>query len=172
MIKGLIKLANHLDSKGFSKEADALDGVITKIASNWNDDGSWDDRMQPGVDPGPETGIFTAGDDQFDVRRINFEGMDKDTILNILWNAIKLNDLVTDAEIATIEDDWGVISSMEDLALVRSVKNIDSFSKQVKHNYDNDDGELEVSPPWAAEEILLNLELTKVRRDVGEELSI
>ncbi len=32
MIKELIKLANHLDSKGLSKEANALDGVIKRIA--------------------------------------------------------------------------------------------------------------------------------------------
>ena len=32
MIKQLIKLANHLDAKGLSKEADYLDAVITKIA--------------------------------------------------------------------------------------------------------------------------------------------
>ena len=32
MIKELIKLANHLDSKGHSKEADYLDGIITKIS--------------------------------------------------------------------------------------------------------------------------------------------
>ena len=32
MIKELIKLANHLDSKGLAKEADALDGVINKLA--------------------------------------------------------------------------------------------------------------------------------------------
>jgi len=32
MIKQLTKLANHLDSKGLSKEADYLDAVIRKIA--------------------------------------------------------------------------------------------------------------------------------------------
>ena len=32
MIKQLIKLANHLDNKGFRKEADYLDSIITKIA--------------------------------------------------------------------------------------------------------------------------------------------
>jgi len=32
MIKELIKLANHLDAKGLSKEADYLDAVIRKIA--------------------------------------------------------------------------------------------------------------------------------------------
>tara|TARA_R110002020_G_scaffold50716_6_gene143147 strand:+ start:24903 stop:25268 length:366 start_codon:yes stop_codon:yes gene_type:complete len=31
MIKELIKLANYLDSKGFRKEADYIDGVITKV---------------------------------------------------------------------------------------------------------------------------------------------
>ena len=31
-IKKLIKLANHLDSKGLAKEADYLDGIITKIS--------------------------------------------------------------------------------------------------------------------------------------------
>ena len=32
MIKELIKLANHLDSKGYPKEADTLDKVINKMA--------------------------------------------------------------------------------------------------------------------------------------------
>ena len=32
MIKDLIKLASHLDSKGLLKEADVLDGVISKLA--------------------------------------------------------------------------------------------------------------------------------------------
>ena len=31
MIKELIKLANHLDSKGLAKEADALDGVVKRM---------------------------------------------------------------------------------------------------------------------------------------------
>jgi len=31
MIKELLKLANHLDSKGLRKEADYIDGVITKV---------------------------------------------------------------------------------------------------------------------------------------------
>ena len=42
MIKELIKLATHLDSKGLAKEADYLDSIIKKIAkegvisgSNW-----------------------------------------------------------------------------------------------------------------------------------------
>ena len=42
MLKELIHLANHLDSKGFKKEADALDDIITKKAyddewlKDWN----------------------------------------------------------------------------------------------------------------------------------------
>jgi len=34
MIKQLIKLATHLDSKGLRKEADYLDAVISKIAED------------------------------------------------------------------------------------------------------------------------------------------
>jgi hypothetical protein len=34
MIKQLTKLANDLDSKGLSKEADYLDGVIKRLAEN------------------------------------------------------------------------------------------------------------------------------------------
>ena len=34
MLKELVKLANHSDSKGLSKEADALDSVINKIAGS------------------------------------------------------------------------------------------------------------------------------------------
>ena len=42
MLKELIQLANHLDGKGFRKEADHLDSIVTKLASrraimdNWN----------------------------------------------------------------------------------------------------------------------------------------
>ena len=35
MLKELIKLANHLDSRGFVKEADQLDGIIVKLAQDW-----------------------------------------------------------------------------------------------------------------------------------------
>mgnify|MGYP001213847783 CR=1 FL=1 len=35
MIKELIKLANHLDSKGHSKEADYLDGIIKEAKKPW-----------------------------------------------------------------------------------------------------------------------------------------
>jgi len=34
MIKDLIKLANHLDGKGLTKEADTLDNIIRKIAQD------------------------------------------------------------------------------------------------------------------------------------------
>lgn len=34
MIKDLIKLANHLDDKGFTKEADTLDNIIKKLSPN------------------------------------------------------------------------------------------------------------------------------------------
>tara|TARA_A100001011_G_scaffold372020_1_gene429961 strand:+ start:3979 stop:4509 length:531 start_codon:yes stop_codon:yes gene_type:complete len=35
MIKELVKLSNHLDSKGLAKEADRLDKIITKIAQGF-----------------------------------------------------------------------------------------------------------------------------------------
>lgn len=35
MLKELIKLANSLDVKGFKKEADDLDQIITKLATKW-----------------------------------------------------------------------------------------------------------------------------------------
>lgn len=38
MIKELIAIANSLDSKGFKKEADYLDSIITKAAGSWDDD--------------------------------------------------------------------------------------------------------------------------------------
>ncbi|MAG24277.1 hypothetical protein CMI47_01745 [Candidatus Pacearchaeota archaeon] len=38
MINELIKLANYLDSKGLSKEADFLDGIITKVHGKGPDD--------------------------------------------------------------------------------------------------------------------------------------
>lgn len=34
MLKGLVKLANHLDSKGLRKEADLLDEVIIKLSED------------------------------------------------------------------------------------------------------------------------------------------
>ena len=50
MLKELIKLANSLDAKGFKKEADNLDKIITKLAMNWDDD-HW---VGPRVGPTPE----------------------------------------------------------------------------------------------------------------------
>ena len=38
MLKELIKLANSLDAKGFKKEADDLDKIITKLAINWDEE--------------------------------------------------------------------------------------------------------------------------------------
>ena len=72
MIKELIKLASHLDSKGFVKEADYLDGIIKKaqvvesdgtgrysaeivagppntVGSTWKD---WTDGKKPGTNQG------------------------------------------------------------------------------------------------------------------------
>jgi hypothetical protein len=44
MIKELIKLASHLDNKGFHKEANYLDVVIKRAAIH---------HLEPGFDPGP-----------------------------------------------------------------------------------------------------------------------
>ena len=38
MIKDLLKIANHLDSKGLTKEADYLDSIIKKIAAGMDGD--------------------------------------------------------------------------------------------------------------------------------------
>jgi hypothetical protein len=46
MIKQLTKLANHLDSKGLSKEADYLDAVIRKIAEVDEEEQSVLDRLR------------------------------------------------------------------------------------------------------------------------------
>lgn len=35
MIKDLVSLANHLDARGFRKEADYLDGIITKLSGDY-----------------------------------------------------------------------------------------------------------------------------------------
>ncbi len=45
MIKELIKLANHLDSKGLAKEADYLDRVIQKNADDLSQPGSMANKM-------------------------------------------------------------------------------------------------------------------------------
>ena len=34
MLKNLLKLANHLDAKGFTKEADYLDNILLKISED------------------------------------------------------------------------------------------------------------------------------------------
>ena len=48
MIKELTTLANHLDSKGLSKEADYLDAVIKKLASQLTGP-SMDERLYEAV---------------------------------------------------------------------------------------------------------------------------
>lgn len=43
MIKELIAMANDLDSKGFSKKADAMDKIVSKAMEEWDDDDFDDD---------------------------------------------------------------------------------------------------------------------------------
>jgi len=38
MLKELINLANSLDERGFKKEADDLDEIVTKLAMDWDDE--------------------------------------------------------------------------------------------------------------------------------------
>jgi len=38
MLNNLIKLANHLDSRGLQKEADYLDSIISKVAQMEDDE--------------------------------------------------------------------------------------------------------------------------------------
>ena len=65
MIKQLIKLANHLDSKGLRKEADYLDAVI-KIAVDAEEDkdedkaGDWDTDADWDPDNYRESGMTKA----------------------------------------------------------------------------------------------------------------
>jgi len=57
MIKDLIKLANHLDTKGLRKEADYLDSVIKKISEEYR-------RMQMGLS---WPGLGVSGDNASDI---------------------------------------------------------------------------------------------------------
>ena len=50
MLKELINLANSLDERGFKKEADDLDKIVTKLAMNWDDE----DWGEPTPEPTPE----------------------------------------------------------------------------------------------------------------------
>ena len=52
LMNGLTKLASHLDSNGFSKEADYLDTIIRKIAEEEDDDEHLDDRLVDALDGG------------------------------------------------------------------------------------------------------------------------
>jgi hypothetical protein len=52
MIKDLLKLANRLDSKGMTKEADVLDLLIKKIAQQDDTYLGYDPRLEVYPDPG------------------------------------------------------------------------------------------------------------------------
>tara|TARA_B100000131_G_scaffold293893_1_gene309562 strand:+ start:2232 stop:2708 length:477 start_codon:yes stop_codon:yes gene_type:complete len=45
MINNLIKLANHLDRKGYTKESNYLDGIISKLAKD-SEDRDWSDDTE------------------------------------------------------------------------------------------------------------------------------
>jgi hypothetical protein len=49
MIKELIKLATHLDGKGYRKEADYLDSIIKK-ATPWDPADAWHDELMEEID--------------------------------------------------------------------------------------------------------------------------
>jgi len=52
MIRELVRLATHLDSKGYAKEASHLDSVIRKMAEEGE---SWDDALDAiGIEPSDE----------------------------------------------------------------------------------------------------------------------
>jgi|19_taG_2_1085344.scaffolds.fasta_scaffold53777_2 hypothetical protein len=55
MIKDLILVANILDTKGHSKEADVLDKIISRASST-----NWEESSEPGYDPGPA--FYSIGD--------------------------------------------------------------------------------------------------------------
>tara|TARA_B100000131_G_scaffold238833_1_gene231058 strand:- start:1615 stop:1926 length:312 start_codon:yes stop_codon:yes gene_type:complete len=62
MIKELIKLSNHLDSKGHRKEADYLDGVIKSTANRLSRKERREQRRNEGLAEGRNAGWQEAID--------------------------------------------------------------------------------------------------------------
>lgn len=56
MLKDLIKLANHLDQKGLTKEANSLDFIIKKLAQSQG--GSWQSNDRPDYASSDSRGEF------------------------------------------------------------------------------------------------------------------
>jgi len=57
MLKELISLANSLDERGFKKEADYLDNILSKVASKRDDEDKLDKEFEEflsGIEPGSE----------------------------------------------------------------------------------------------------------------------
>tara|TARA_X000000950_G_scaffold244354_1_gene300417 strand:+ start:1289 stop:1657 length:369 start_codon:yes stop_codon:yes gene_type:complete len=89
MIKELIKLATHLDSKGFTKEADFLDSVIEEAK----------DEYRPPV-PGPTGGMYGGSEES------RWTPMPKDMICDKVYKmSFELSDPIFSSMRHHCEDD-------------------------------------------------------------------
>jgi hypothetical protein len=114
MIKQLIKLANHLDAKGLKKEADIIDGVITKVHGKGPKEpvdlelGDFSNLEQTNIteDEAFSAGCSVCGDESHSCGHDSHAGgsyMAKPQLYKIQEYAAKLHDMIHDGETL---DDW------------------------------------------------------------------
>jgi len=114
MIKELIKLANHLDTKGLRKEADLIDGVITKVHEKGPEEpvdlelGDFSNLGDTNIehDEAFSAGCSVCGDASNSCGHKSHKGdsyMAKPQLYKIQEYASKLHDMIQDGETL---DDW------------------------------------------------------------------
>ena len=102
MIKELLKLANHLDAKGLTKEADYLDGIIGKVAKKDYPEGEYEE-----VGGRYPEGLSQSEKDEYDqgiVREMHQEG---DTVVIRRFQRSDLIRVMSTAGYATNWNDYG-----------------------------------------------------------------
>jgi hypothetical protein len=94
MIKELIKLANHLDSKGLSKEADYLDGIIDKFAESSGhydhiEKHRWNGMNRIGCSPNDSSDYCILYRAKFNAFKAAYDNTSKDLEKKRFWNHLK-----------------------------------------------------------------------------------
>tara|TARA_B100000131_G_scaffold293893_1_gene309561 strand:+ start:1704 stop:2120 length:417 start_codon:yes stop_codon:yes gene_type:complete len=131
MIKELINLANHLDSKGLRKEADYIDGVITKVHGKGPDEpvdlelGDFSNLGKTNIDHDEafSAGCSVCGNKEKSCGHHGGSYMIKPQLYKIYEYAKKLHDMIEDGESLP---DWSE----------SHIAKMDQMIESVYHSYD------------------------------------
>lgn len=130
MLKELVSLANHLDSKGFGKEADALDSVILKYSSDYHDFGG-PDEIYDGL---AEAGLHKFQDQYY------LDMMEKisEIVYSVsAWNAARITSVSEEDKAIVKEEILGSIGSSLDPLIKDTIKRIKELPRK-KEDVDSD----------------------------------